>query len=68
MTLEFTPVKNQRFDIGRTREYLKEDIEHLNLNINWGVLTEEEQISLHQLLSKAHQGYCDYVKSDVITP
>ena len=45
----------------------KRDIEHLNLDIAWDVLTEEEQITLHQLLSKAYQGYCDYVKSDVST-
>ena len=38
----------------------KRDIEHLNLDIDWSVLTEEEQITLHQLLSKAHQGYCNY--------
>lgn len=40
----------------------KRDIEHLDLDIDWSVLTEEEQITLHQLLSKAHQGYCDYKK------
>ncbi len=33
------------------------DIEHLDLDIYWGALSEEEQLTLHQLLSKAHQGY-----------
>lgn len=40
------------------------DIEHLDLNIYWGALSEEEQLALHQLLSKAHQGY-ERVKENV---
>lgn len=38
------------------------DIEHLNLDIYWGALSEEEQLTLHQLLSKAHQGYKQKLK------
>lgn len=33
-------------------------IEHINLNIYWYALTEDEQQTLHALLSKAHIGYC----------
>lgn len=40
------------------------DVEHLDLNIYWGALSEEEQLALHQLLSKAHQGY-ERVKENV---
>ena len=34
------------------------DIEHLDMKINWSALTETEQITLHQLLTKAHST-CD---------
>lgn len=34
------------------------DKEHLDLDIDWSVLTEEEQLTLHQLLAKAHTAYC----------
>lgn len=30
------------------------DIEHLDMRIDWSALTETEQITLHQLLTKAH--------------
>jgi hypothetical protein len=30
------------------------DIEHLNMKIDWSVLTETKQITLHSLLRKAH--------------
>lgn len=33
------------------------DIEHLNMKIDWSALTEEEQLTLHQLLTKAHSAY-----------
>lgn len=33
---------------------IEANIEHLNMNIDWNALTEEEQITLHRLLSKAH--------------
>ena len=35
------------------------DREHLDLDIAWSALTEEEQLTLHQLLAKAHTAYCN---------
>ena len=35
------------------------DREHLDLDIDWSALTEEEQLTLHQLLTKAHTAYCN---------
>ena len=33
------------------------DIEHLNMHIDWSALTKKEQITLHELLAKAHSAY-----------
>ena len=33
---------------------IKPNIEHLNMDIDWNALTEEEQVILHKLLTKAH--------------
>lgn len=30
------------------------NIEHLNMDIDWNALTDDEQIMLHKLLTKAH--------------
>lgn len=38
----------------KPEEKIKPDLEQLNLLIDWSVLTEEEQVTLHELLSKAH--------------
>ena len=42
----------------------EQDVEHLDLNIDWSALTEEEQQTLHGLLSKAHQGYLNNNKKE----
>lgn len=39
---------------GWSYEIVKPNIEHLNMDIDWNALTEEEQTILHSLLSKAH--------------
>lgn len=39
---------------GWSYEIVKPNIEHLNMNIDWNALTEDEQITLHNLLTKAH--------------
>lgn len=39
---------------GWNYEIIKPNIEHLNMDIDWNALTEEEQAILHKLLTKAH--------------
>lgn len=39
---------------GWNYEILESKIEHLDMDIDWNALTEKEQITLHNLLSKAH--------------
>lgn len=39
---------------GWSYEIVKPNIEHLNMDIDWNALTEDEQTTLHSLLSKAH--------------
>jgi hypothetical protein len=39
---------------GWSYEIIKPNIEHLNMDIDWNALTEEEQAILHKLLTKAH--------------
>ena len=39
---------------GWNYKIIEANIEHLNMDIDWNALTEEEQITLHNLLSKAH--------------
>ena len=39
---------------GWNYEIIKPNIEHLNMDIDWNALTEDEQTILHSLLSKAH--------------
>ena len=39
------------------------DIERLNMYIDWSALTEKEQITLHELLSKAHNAYVDKINN-----
>lgn len=39
------------------------DIERLNMHIDWSALTEREQITLHELLTKAHGAYEDGIKN-----
>lgn len=47
---------------GWNYEIVKPDIEHLNMSIDWNALTEEEQIILHQLLTKAHSAIKEELK------
>ena len=42
------------------------DVEHLNMRIDWSALTENEQITLHELLSKAHTAYAEMEAKDMI--
>ena len=39
---------------GWNYEILESKIEHLDMDIDWNALTEKEQITLHNLLSRAH--------------
>lgn len=39
---------------GWSYEIVKSNIEHLNMDIDWNALTEDEQTILHSLLSEAH--------------
>ena len=39
---------------GWNYEIIKPNIEHLDMDIDWNALTEEEQTILHKLLTKAH--------------
>jgi DNA-binding protein YbaB len=39
---------------GWSYEIVKPNIEHLNMDIDWNALTEDEQEMLHKLLTKAH--------------
>lgn len=40
------------------------NIEHLDMKIDWSVLTEAEQITLHGLLGKAHGAYLKKTESN----
>lgn len=40
----------------------KPNIEHLNMSIDWNALTEDEQITLHKLLTKAHSAVKEVLK------
>jgi hypothetical protein len=47
---------------GWNYEIVKPNIEHLNMDIDWNALTEDEQVTLHKLITKAHSAVKEAIK------